>query len=645
MAVPGKNRSFAWVMLVLVGVLVVIVYWPGMYGPFLFDDFGNLDKLGALGGVDNWATFNAFVFGGTSGPTGRPISLLSFLMNAQNWPADPFPFKLTNLAVHVLCGQLVYLICIQILNFLKIADGRSVMLISATTAGIWLLHPFLISTTLYVVQRMAQLAALFCFAGIAGYLYGRSLIFIKPMKAYFIMGISVGVGTVLAMFSKENGALLPMLVLVLEFTILANDTKHNTELNKIWKFLFLQLPSMLIAGYLIWRVVDGGLYRVISSRGFSIYERLLTEGRILLDYQSRWFFPRLYTGGVFQDDYLKSTGIFNPISTFWALAFHSVLLIFFFWIRKRWALLSFAGLFFYASHLIESTTVPLELYFEHRNYLGAAFLILPFIYLLYKYLSASLAIVMSLLIFLLLGTMTFNVAKIWSNYDSMVLSWASLSPNSSRAQQQASMQLYNSGNIDAAIRVTNEAIANNPKAFDLRVWELIVSCQVGRVGAINVAEAITLAKVTKYDLRTFEYYKFLVNTVHRHNCENLALSDTFSIVSALLENPVNANTRSARYAQIHYLLGVLSVYQGDVELGRQYFKNSLSARPSPDSAMYIAALLATEGYYKEALDYAELARSYISKGRLGASKRTSEDFKLEIDEFEKVVRKDLQQGE
>ena len=527
--------------------------------------------------------------------------------------ADPFYFKLTNLIVHLISGQLIYLICTQILGSYKRVDRKTVILVSATTAGIWLLHPFLVSTTLYVVQRMAQLAALFCFAGIVGYLYGRSLLLIRPVKAYFVMGASVGVGTILAMFSKENGALLPVLILVLEFTVLADDSDYSIELNKVWKFLFLQLPSILIAGYLIWRVVDGGLYREISSRGFSIYERLLTEGRILLDYQSHWFFPRLYTGGVFQDDYLKSVGIFQPLATFWALAFHSALLAFFIWVRKRWALLSFAGLFFYASHLIESTTVPLELYFEHRNYLGAAFLILPFVYLVYTHLSTPVAIFMSILIFILLGTMTFNVAKIWSNYDSMVFSWASLAPNSSRAQQQASMQLYNQGNVADSIRIIDEAIANNPKAFDLRVWQLIINCKSGGVSAVDVNVSKELAATSKYDLRAFEYYKLLVDAVYKHGCKNLELSDAVTIISALLLNPANANASSAQYSQIHYLLGVLSVYQGDVELGREYFKNSLSARPSPDSAMYIAALLATEGYYREALDYAELARSYIKK--------------------------------
>lgn len=623
-------------------LLSVCVYLPGLSGPFIFDDFGNLDKLGSLGGVDNWSTFKAFVFGGTSGPTGRPVSLLSFLLNAQNWPADPFYFKLTNLIIHVINGQLIYLICIQVLAAYKSTDRKTILLVSATTAGIWLLHPFLVSTTLYVVQRMAQLAALFCFAGVAGYLYGRSLLLVKPIKAYIVMSASVCVGTLLAMFSKENGALLPMLILVMECTVFADDSKNKLALHKAWKFAFLQLPSLLILGYLVWRAVDVDIYRVISSRGFSIYERLLTEARILLDYQSHWFVPRLYTAGVFQDAYLKSTGIFQPISTVWALAFHFVMLVFLLLVRKRWALISFAGLFFYASHLIESTTVPLELYFEHRNYIGAAFLILPLAYLIYTFLSGAVAVVISLSFFILLGLMTFNAAKIWSDYDAMVLSWAKLAPNSSRAQQQASMQLYNRGQVDEAIRVTDDAIARNPKEFDLHLWRLLVSCMANKVDIADVKVAKELAATSKYDLRTFEYYKALVNTAHEPGCEYLELSDVFTVVSVLLQKPTNANPRSAQYSQIHYLLGLILVYQGDIGLSAQHFKHSLSARPSPDSAMSIAAILANEGYYKEALVYSEISRAYILSGRLGMSKRTPKDFLREIDGFEAVVKMDVQ---
>ena len=44
---------------------------------------------------------------------------------------------------------------------------------------------------------------------------------------------------------------------------------------------------------------------------------------------------------------------------------------------KKQPLFSFALLFFFLNHLVESTIFPLELVFEHRNYIPSFFLFLP----------------------------------------------------------------------------------------------------------------------------------------------------------------------------------------------------------------------------------------------------------------------------
>jgi Tfp pilus assembly protein PilF len=72
-----------------------------------------------------------------------------------------------------------------------------------------------------------------------------------------------------------------------------------------------------------------------------------------------------------------STSLLDPWSTL-----PSLLIIFFmvggaiYKIRK-WPLVSFAVLFFFLNHAIESTLIPLELIFEHRNYLPSLFFYLP----------------------------------------------------------------------------------------------------------------------------------------------------------------------------------------------------------------------------------------------------------------------------
>ncbi len=82
-------------------------YYRGLSGPFLLDDWGTLAKLGAYGPVNNFTTWVSYLTAGIAGPSGRPIALLPFLIDARNWPANPWPFKLTNVLIHLLNGALL----------------------------------------------------------------------------------------------------------------------------------------------------------------------------------------------------------------------------------------------------------------------------------------------------------------------------------------------------------------------------------------------------------------------------------------------------------------------------------------------------------------------------------------------------------
>ena len=113
-----KNLDSAVILAGWAALLLATIwaYWPGLHGPFVLDDFGSIAALGDHGGIKDWATFKAFVFGGHSGPTGRPLSLLTFLVDATNWPADSFSFKRTNLVIHLLNGVLLGILISKVLS-------------------------------------------------------------------------------------------------------------------------------------------------------------------------------------------------------------------------------------------------------------------------------------------------------------------------------------------------------------------------------------------------------------------------------------------------------------------------------------------------------------------------------------------------
>src|SRR5690606_19145661 len=174
-----------------------------------------------------------------------------FLLDANDWPADPRPFKRTNLIVHLIVGFVLYSATQKLLQ----ASGRTseeATRIAALSAVLWLLNPFLVSTTLYVVQRMTQLATLFVLGGIWCYIHGRRLLVSRPRHGYAWMSLGVPLFTVLAVLSKENGALLPLLALVVHLYL--NLRKATQKPSPMWVTLFLVAPSLMIVGYLAIRI-------------------------------------------------------------------------------------------------------------------------------------------------------------------------------------------------------------------------------------------------------------------------------------------------------------------------------------------------------------------------------------------------------
>lgn len=78
--------------------------------------------------------------------------------------------------------------------------------------------------------------------------------------------------------------------------------------------------------------------------------------------------PRAVAFGPFHDDYTVYDS--SSILAWLAAAAWLLVAVLAFILRQRTRLPLFALLWFTVAHLVESTVIPLELYFEHRNYLA-----------------------------------------------------------------------------------------------------------------------------------------------------------------------------------------------------------------------------------------------------------------------------------
>jgi len=603
--------------------LTLLVYQPGLSGPFLFDDFPNLQKIGALGPIENWELFRAYLSSGFAGPTGRPISLASFLLDANDWPADPAPFKHTNLLIHLLVGVVLF----PTIRKLLTAIGRSpreadwTALIATT---LWLLNPFLVSTTLYVVQRMTQLAALFAVLGIWGYLQGRLWLPRRPYLGYAMLSLSVGLGTALAVFSKENGALLPLLILTMEFALRFHWRNPGPDWR--WKAVFLGLPTVVILAYLATYLPNAT--HPLDTRNFTIAQRLLTEPRILWDYLFHLLIPHIQTRGLYQDGITLSTSFISPWITLPSILGIMVLIIGGWLTRKISPLLSLAIFFFLGGHLLESTAPPLELYFEHRNYLPAIFLFLPIaagIMQLRNHVKPALVAFVALTLSGSYAMATWQAARLWGDENQLMLVWAETNPRSPRAQNSAARAWLHLGQPERAIAHLEQALRDMPDSSLLTSNYLSFKAHVGMLSTEELTQGAERLRRQPFDAQMLMALKYLVEVLNARG----PLPEHTAIMMALLagiRDDLQGRVPVAhRYT--YYLQGLLLSGQGDSAEAYRYLSEALSHYQSVETGLHIVSMLATHGHFQPALDMLEQSRRVLETqpdSKLGRQRATYE---------------------
>jgi protein O-mannosyl-transferase len=366
MSSRGIFFSNRFLQLSLLLALVILVYLPGLNGPYVFDDQPNLKPLlDWLNGETGW---QEALLGNRSGMFGRPLSMLSFVGNAKLFGMGAFSFKVTNLAIHLICGILLF----ELFTALLKRDARlrnNSYSVSFLLTSVWLLHPIQVSTVLYVVQRMAQLSTLFILLALLAFVRGRLSFENKRDRAGTIwLFIAVPSATILAMLCKENGALSTLLCFVVEAGYFRQSSGSlRPRAVKLFFLVGLIVPVIFISVWYTWP--PSRLLSAYSVRTFTLSERLLSEPRVIWDYIGTILVPRGPSLGVYTDDFSVSHGFFSPATTAFAIVGLAALLGLACAARYKVPAFFTGVAFFIAGHAIESTVFPLELYFEHRNYL------------------------------------------------------------------------------------------------------------------------------------------------------------------------------------------------------------------------------------------------------------------------------------
>jgi tetratricopeptide (TPR) repeat protein len=588
-------------------LITFICYWFGVSGPLLLDDFSNLETLGYYGGVIDWESAQRFVFSNGSGPLGRPVAMATFLLNDFSWPAaNVAGFKLTNVAFHLCTGLLLFLLVNRLLQqefkFLQ----RRAELFALVVMAIWLLHPIHASTVLYVIQRMTILSALFSLAAFLCYVqfrYYYRLHFLAKSSLSVLLGVFF---FLLAIFSKENALLLIPFILICELFILQGimPVKLKRLGRTVTYTVFLSSPLWLYMTYDIWGVG-------YAIRDFNLTERLILQVAVLGDYLSKLIFPTVGNMNLFNERFTALSISFSNIAFIKGRLFSFALLFLSLYaVYKKNRLLVFGLTWFLCFHLMESTIFPLEIYFEHRNYLPSIGIFIGLISLvndLQKKLSSFLVpsvIVVLFLIYLLFSNLI--LSKTWGDPANLFIKFSGDQPSSIRAKSTYATYLENLGLHEFALSEIDAAMQIRPDLLSLALNKLRLICEY-ELEADKTKLVDEILSATYFETGALFQLKRIIS-MPSDKC--VLLVNNRPILEQIFENIESMKgfgLRSTVVAQYYFLKTDYYINKRMFESAMEAINTSIEFTPTVDLLLKKTVMLTSAGLYEHALISAKIA--------------------------------------
>jgi tetratricopeptide (TPR) repeat protein len=370
----GRSLAFAVVSLL---VMLLIIYGNSFFGEWHFDDYHNIvDNRNVHLQTLSWDDIQQTFYGTAVEPRGwyltRPLSYLTFGLNYFLGGTYVFGYHVVNFLIHCFTAVFLFLLVFRTLKLPLLRDryGDRAYDISLLATFLWAINPMQVNAVAIIVQRMAAMAGL-------GYVMALYC-FVRARTAE-TGGVRWGftacsaASALLAFGSKENAAMLPVSILLFEVVLIQGATREC--LARVVKFSWI--PLALTAGLaILFSDFLSGIFQTYEVRPFTMTERLLTAPRILIFYVSLLLYP-IPSRLAFLHDIEISRSLVEPWTTLPAVLAVVLAVASAIWFARRKPLLSYCVLFFFLNHLIEGTVIPLELIFEHRNYIPSMLFFVP----------------------------------------------------------------------------------------------------------------------------------------------------------------------------------------------------------------------------------------------------------------------------
>jgi len=580
MILSQKSKKVALLFIsCLILCLTVLLYWSGLYGPFFLDDLQSISPTQ----LENFSLAKLIEISlqNDTGPLGRPVSVLTFALNNFFFGTDPFSFKVTNLIIHLLVG-ISLAIFIYLLVLLQPRVRRLAIPMALLTSTLWLIHPLQVSTVLYPVQRMTQLCHLFILIGLNTYLLGRLRLYTQQPHAYLYLGLSLGIFYPLAVFSKETGIIFPWYLLCIEYFLLHFHCSKQSVQIQLKRFHHILSLSLLFGALLYYASQLNKFLLIFAEKNITLLDRLLTQLKVIVFYIKLILLPQLSQMGLYHDDFPLSTSVDSNVVTSGIIVFCSILLIFL--LRRRAPIIAFGLAWFFISHSIESTAIPLELVFEHRNYLASIGLLFIPIYYFVVYLHQSSLTTKRISTFFLLSILavlmglTYSRSVAWSSPIKFLSTELYNHPNSARVHIEVANLFLRKEKYQQAFNQLELAQKIEPLNSGIILHEILILC-----GASNIPpelyeiaqQKIRQGSITPYVILTLDQ---IVQNMFNQTCHSVDKDKMIAIIHVAMQNPFLVY-KPLYKAVLYHLLSGLELLNHDVEKSRMLLLKSFETYP------------------------------------------------------------------
>jgi tetratricopeptide (TPR) repeat protein len=460
--------------IIALSVLIFSIYGNSLDCSWHFDDEPNITTNPNLHLKETtWESLRRALFSDRNNPRVpyRPVACLTFAFNYYFGELEVSGYHLVNVFIHLISSIFLFLFIYQTLNLPSMERNYASKshFIALLATILWAINPVQTQAVTYIVQRMASLAGMFYIISMFFYLQARTTE-ANPKKILFFTLCFVSFA--MAIGSKENAAMLPLSIFLYEILVIQGIT--GQKLRRYSRKLVIVIGIILVFCFTYFYIQGGNIFSFFvgyEDRQFTLAQRLLTEPRIIVFYITLLLYPdpsRLNIAHSVQ----ISTSFLNPIWTFFSILFILGAIGYSVYLAKKRPLFSFCVLFFFLNHAIESTILPLELIFEHRNYIPSMFFFLPIaigfsnLLQLYAQKKAMKHIISAFIILLIIGVghATFMRNFAWKNEGSLWMDAIEKSPDLSRPHHNLGKYYHDHGHENEAIleyqKATEKPVSN-----------------------------------------------------------------------------------------------------------------------------------------------------------------------------------------